>query len=97
MATPSDEMNTKLTWRRFEDGNNKWDYFTDKIFNEDTSHKCPTYVHKTPPCQAACPNCGDIRGWIGIIAAIALYYGVQIFVVPEIQELTSALQNIRVH
>jgi hypothetical protein len=34
---------------------------------------------------------------VGIIAAIALYYGVQIFVVPEIQELTSALQNIRVH
>ena len=35
MATPSDEMNTKLTWRRFEDGQNEWDSFTDKIFNED--------------------------------------------------------------
>ena len=43
MATSSDEMNTKLSWRRFEDGDNQWDSFTDKIFNEDTSHKCPTF------------------------------------------------------
>ena len=67
MATPSDEMNTKLTWRRFEDGNNQWDSFTKKIFNEDTSHKCPTYVHKTPPCQGSCPSGEDIRGWLAIV------------------------------
>lgn len=67
MATPSDEMETKLTWRRFEDGNNKWESFTDKIFNEDTSHKCPTYVHKTPPCQGSCPSGEDIRGWLAIV------------------------------
>ena len=23
---------------------------------------------KTPPCQAGCPNSGDVRGWLGIIA-----------------------------
>lgn len=28
----------------------------------------PEQVEKTPPCQASCPNCGDIRGWIGIVA-----------------------------
>ena len=28
----------------------------------------PQQVEKTPPCQAACPNCGDIRGWIGAVA-----------------------------
>jgi glutamate synthase (NADPH) small chain len=67
MATPSDEMNTKLTWRRFEDGENKWDSFTDKIFVEDSSHKCPTYVHKTPPCQGSCPSGEDIRGWLAIV------------------------------
>ena len=67
MATPSDEMNTKLTWRRFEDGENRWDSFTDKIFKEDTSHKCPTYVHKTPPCQGSCPSGEDIRGWLAIV------------------------------
>ena len=67
MATPSDEMNEKLTWRRFEDGTHEWDSFTDKIFNEDTSHKCPTYVHKTPPCQGSCPSGEDIRGWLAIV------------------------------
>ncbi|MGB5255512.1 MAG: NAD(P)-binding protein [Sedimenticolaceae bacterium] len=67
MATPSDEMKTKLTWRRFEDGKDQWDSFTDKIFREDTSHKCPTYVHKTPPCQGSCPSGEDIRGWLAIV------------------------------
>lgn len=67
MATSSNEMNTKLSWRRFEDGANQWDSFTDKIFNEDTSHKCPTYVHKTPPCQGSCPSGEDIRGWLAIV------------------------------
>jgi NADPH-dependent glutamate synthase beta subunit-like oxidoreductase/ferredoxin len=28
----------------------------------------PRQVEKTPPCQASCPNCGDIRGWIGLVA-----------------------------
>ncbi|MEN8174475.1 MAG: NAD(P)-binding protein [Pseudomonadota bacterium] len=67
MATPSDEMNTKLTWRRFEDGADQWDSFTAQIFNEDTSHKCPTYIHKTPPCQGSCPSGEDIRGWLAIV------------------------------
>ena len=70
MATPSDEMNEKLTWRRFEDGEHQWDSYTDKIFNEDTSHKCPTYVHKTPPCQGSCPSGEDIRGWLAIVRGI---------------------------
>jgi NADPH-dependent glutamate synthase beta subunit-like oxidoreductase/NAD-dependent dihydropyrimidine dehydrogenase PreA subunit len=25
-------------------------------------------LEQTPPCQAQCPNTGDIRGWLGIIA-----------------------------
>ena len=66
MATSSDEM-TKLSWRRFEDGDNVWDDLTKQIFNEDTSHKCPTYVHKTPPCQGSCPSGEDIRGWLQIV------------------------------
>lgn len=28
----------------------------------------PAQVEKTPPCRASCPNCGDIRGWIGTVA-----------------------------
>ncbi|MGV6826656.1 MAG: NAD(P)-binding protein [bacterium] len=66
MATPSDEM-TNHSWRRFEDGENQWDSFADKIFVEDTSHKCPTYVHQTPPCQGSCPSGEDIRGWLAIV------------------------------
>jgi len=67
MATSSDEMNTKLSWRRFDDGDDQWGSYTDKIFNEDTSHKCPTYIHKTPPCQGSCPSGEDIRGWLSIV------------------------------
>ncbi|MBK1716863.1 NAD(P)-binding protein [Thiocystis violacea] len=67
MATSSDEMKTKPSWRRFEDGNQVWDDLTDKIFNQDRSHKCPTYVHKTPPCQGSCPSGEDIRGWLQIV------------------------------
>jgi glutamate synthase (NADPH/NADH) small chain len=66
MATSSDEM-TKLSWRRYEDGDNVWDDLTEKIFVQDTSHKCPTYVHKTPPCQGSCPSGEDIRGWLQIV------------------------------
>ena len=28
----------------------------------------PVQVQKNAPCQVACPNCGDIRGWIGTVA-----------------------------
>lgn len=70
MATSSDEMNKKLTFRKFEDGDNEWDSLTDKIFKQDTSHKCPTYVHRTPPCQGSCPSGEDIRGWLDIVRGI---------------------------
>ena len=67
MATSSDEMKTKVSWRRYEDGDHTWDNLTEKIFVQDTSHKCPTYVHKTPPCQGSCPSGEDIRGWLAIV------------------------------
>ncbi len=69
MATSSDEM-TKLSWRRFEDGDYIWENLTEKIFVQDTSHKCPTYVHKTPPCQGSCPSGEDIRGWLQIVRGL---------------------------
>jgi glutamate synthase (NADPH/NADH) small chain len=67
MATPTEEMNTKLSFRRYEDGDTQWDDFSEKIFVQDTSHKCPTYIHKTPPCQGSCPSGHDIRGWLAIV------------------------------
>jgi len=67
MATTSDATTTKLSWRRYQDGDHTWDDLTEKIFVQDTSHKCPTYVHKTPPCQGSCPSGEDIRGWLAIV------------------------------
>jgi len=71
MATSRDDMqDQKLTFRRFDDGQNEWGDWTSKIFKEDTSHKCPTYVHRTPPCQGSCPSGEDIRGWLDIVRGI---------------------------
>ncbi|MDZ7662868.1 NAD(P)-binding protein [Thiohalophilus sp.] len=72
MATSQDDMNTKLTFRLFKDGETTedWASWSDKIFNEDTSNKCPTYVHRTPPCQGSCPSGEDIRGWLDIARGI---------------------------
>ncbi len=71
MATSKEDMqNTKLTFRKFEDGNQNWGNLANKIFKEDSSHKCPTYVHRTPPCQGSCPSGEDIRGYLDIVRGI---------------------------
>ncbi len=70
MATSKEEMTHKLTFRKFEDGDYVWENFGDQIFSADTSHKCPTYVHRTPPCQGSCPSGEDIRGWLQIVRGI---------------------------
>ncbi|MDH3948112.1 MAG: NAD(P)-binding protein [Gammaproteobacteria bacterium] len=71
MATSRDDMkDEKLTFRMFEDGDNQWGSMATMIFNEDTSHKCPTYVNRTPPCQGSCPSGEDIRGWLDIVRGI---------------------------
>ncbi len=70
MATSSDDMKKDLTFRRFEEGDIQWGSWTKKIFKEDTSYKCPTYVHRTPPCQGSCPSGQDIRGWLDIVRGI---------------------------
>jgi len=66
MATPTEEMSINLNFRRYEEGDHDWDDWSEKIFVEDTSHKCPTYIHKTPPCQGSCPSGEDIRGYLAI-------------------------------
>lgn len=70
MATSKKEMTTNLTFRKYQDGDHQWKRLTDDIFNEDQSHKCPTYVHRTPPCQGSCPSGEDIRGWLDIVRGI---------------------------
>ena len=70
MSTTKDDLSYKLTFRKFEDGDYEWGNFGDKIFEADHSHKCPTYVHRTPPCQGSCPSGEDIRGWLQIVRGI---------------------------
>jgi len=72
MATSPDDKSLAngLTFRRFEEGDDKWDSMEDAIFREDTSYKCPTYIQKTPPCQGSCPSGEDIRGWLQIVRGI---------------------------
>lgn len=70
MASSKEEMDHKLTFRKYDDGDYQWGNFGDQIFREDTSHKCPTYVHRTPPCQGSCPSGEDIRGWLQIVRGI---------------------------
>ncbi len=70
MATAKDEMKHKLTFRLYQDGDDKWRSQGENIFQEDTSYKCPTYVHRTPPCQGSCPSGEDVRGWLDIVRGI---------------------------
>jgi NADPH-dependent glutamate synthase beta subunit-like oxidoreductase/Pyruvate/2-oxoacid:ferredoxin oxidoreductase delta subunit len=68
MATSQDD--TKLTFRLYKDGEYTWDSMGDQIFVQDTTHKCPVYVQRTPPCQGSCPSGEDIRGWLDIVRGI---------------------------
>jgi len=75
MATSKKDIEENLegfTKRRFADGetNEDWKSWGDKIFEGDETYKCPTYVHKTPPCQGSCPSGEDIRGWLNIVRGI---------------------------
>jgi NADPH-dependent glutamate synthase beta subunit-like oxidoreductase len=71
MATSRDDMqNQKLTFRKFKEGDQRTGDWSSQIFKEDTSHKCLTYVNRTPPCQGSCPSGEDIRGWLDIVRGI---------------------------
>ena len=72
MAAPESkpEVTSKHTFRRFKDGDHEWGSAREKIFTADETDKCPTYVHKTPPCQASCPSGEDIRGWLNIVRGV---------------------------
>jgi NADPH-dependent glutamate synthase beta subunit-like oxidoreductase len=63
-------MDEKPTFRRYTDDDHLYTNWSEDIFNEDTTYKCPTYVHRTPPCQGSCPSGEDIRGWLQIVRGI---------------------------
>ena len=62
MASDADTI--PFTFRRFREGEDRPRSWHDRIFKADRSHKCPTYIHRTPPCQANCPAGEEIRGWL---------------------------------
>ena len=70
MATSFDDMKKSHTFRKFREGEHTWSSFQKQIFEADHSHKCPTYVHRTPPCQGSCPSGEDIRGWLDIVRGV---------------------------
>ena len=70
MATSTEDLSTKLTFRKYKEGDDKWKRMDEMIFDGDATHKCPTYVHQTPPCQGSCPAGEDIRGWLQIVRGI---------------------------
>ena len=55
MATTADKPKSpqEHTYRRYKDGDQEWPSLQARIFTADETDKCPTYVHKTPPCQAS--------------------------------------------
>ncbi len=59
-----------LTFRRYKDGDHKPRPWQQEIFQAGWSHKCPTYIQRTPPCQGECPSGHDIRGWFNVIRGI---------------------------
>ncbi len=71
MATSSDDMKKEYTFRRYKDGESP-DMMenSENIWQSGWTHKCPTYVHRTPPCQGSCPSGHDVRGWLDIVRGI---------------------------
>jgi hypothetical protein len=39
-------MKEENTYKRYNEGDHQYDDFSEAIFEQDTSHKCPTYVHR---------------------------------------------------
>ncbi len=69
MSQPTAETQP-LTFRRYKDGDHQVKRWQDEIFDADHSHKCPTYIQSTPPCQGSCPSGEDIRGYLNIVRGI---------------------------
>ncbi len=67
MVASKEEMSKNLTFRRYAEGDTKQEAWDEHIFQAGWSHKCPTYIHRTPPCQGSCPAGEDIRGWLDIV------------------------------
>jgi NADPH-dependent glutamate synthase beta subunit-like oxidoreductase len=71
MSAQLDQTPAKpLTFRRYKDGDDKPLAWQQEIFDADHTHKCPTYIQSTPPCQGSCPSGEDIRGYLNIVRGV---------------------------
>ncbi|MGP1675966.1 MAG: NAD(P)-binding protein [Burkholderiales bacterium] len=70
MSSTTEQISAKVTFRRYQDGDGKWKRWQEQIFDADHSHKCPTYIQATPPCQGSCPAGEDIRGYLNIVRGV---------------------------
>jgi NADPH-dependent glutamate synthase beta subunit-like oxidoreductase len=71
MSASVDNASPKpLNFRRYKDGDHRPLAWQQEIFDADHSHKCPTYIQSTPPCQGSCPSGEDIRGYLNIVRGI---------------------------
>ena len=92
-VTSKDVKKTEgLTWRRYKEGETEENYrrSQEKIFQASWTHKCPEYVHSTPPCQGSCPAGEDIRGYLNIVRGIEKPTGGQSWQEYAFRRLTSA-------
>ena len=70
MSANPDVQTKPLSFRRYKDGDHTVRRWQEQIFDADHSHKCPTYIQSSPPCQASCPSGEDIRGYLNIVRGI---------------------------
>jgi NADPH-dependent glutamate synthase beta subunit-like oxidoreductase len=70
MSETTETQDTKLSFRRYQEGDTKVKRWQERIFQASWSYKCPTYVQSTPPCQGSCPAGEDIRSYLSIVRGI---------------------------
>ena len=71
MSATTEIQTEKFTFRKYKDGEpQKFKRLQDQIFQASWTHKCPTYIQSTPPCQGSCPSGEDIRGYLNIVRGI---------------------------
>ncbi len=64
--TAKSEEKSGLTFRRYRDGDTTPLPWKEDVVQSGASGRCPTYLHRTPPCQGSCPSGHDVRGWLSI-------------------------------
>ena len=71
MSTTPGPTVEKLTFRRYKDGDAKWDSLAaSRSSRRATRTSARPTSSRTPPCQGSCPSGEDIRGYLNIVRGI---------------------------